>query len=58
VKKITNMDNPVDLNNPKADNIKLERLRSVAYTIERSEPIEYKDWCKFIKKESDQTLYN
>jgi len=52
------MDNPVDLNNPKADNIKLERLRSVAYTIERSEPIEYKDWCKFIKKESDQTLYN
>ena len=52
------MDRPVDLNNPKADNIKLERLRSVAYTIERSEHIEYEDWCEFIKKESDQTLYN
>jgi len=52
------MERLIDLNNPKLDNIKLEKAKAVQSTYNPSERPKYSEWFKFIKKESDQTLYN
>ncbi len=52
------MDRPIDLNNPKVDNIKIERVKAIQSTFEPPDRPKYNEWCKFIKKECDQTLYN
>lgn len=42
----------------KSGELKLERCMAIQSTIERLESISYEEWCNYIKKKSDQTLYN
>ena len=52
------MERPIDLKNPNLDNIKLEKSKVIQSTFIPPDRPKYNEWCKFIKKEIEETLYN